>query len=329
MKFSRRLLTSLATAAALACLAPSAMAAKFNFKFGHAVNPTDGQHAAAVKLAELVKQRTNGDVEITIYPANQLGNDAAMINGARGGTIDLVSSGASNFNGIVANTAAMELPFVFRSAQHAYTVLDGPIGSGVLNELTPHGLKGLAYWENGWRAFTNNKRPVRTPDDLKGLKIRSTPNPYHIQAFKLLGMNPSPMPIAELYTALETGTFDAQEHPINVTWSAKFYEVQKHLTVSNHVYSPLMVVMNKAKFDSLPANYQAIVVESAREAAKYQRDLNAGNAGKVVAELKKSGMQVVENVDMAPFQKIVSESIAKTFAEKNGPALLKAIEDTK
>jgi tripartite ATP-independent transporter DctP family solute receptor len=190
-------------------------------------------------------------------------------------------------------------------------------------------LKGLAYWENGWRAFTNNKRPVRTPDDLKGLKIRSTPNPYHIQAFQLLGMNPSPMPIAELYTALETGTFDAQEHPINVTWSSKFYEVQKHLTVSNHVYSPLILVMNKAKFESLPANYQTIMVDSAREAAKYQRDLNAQNAGKVVAELKKSGMQVIENVDMAPFQKIVSAAIAKTFAEKNGPAMLAAIEAVK
>jgi tripartite ATP-independent transporter DctP family solute receptor len=329
MTISRRMLTCSAVAAALACLAPSAFAAKFNLKLGHAVNTSDGQHAAAVKMAELVKQRTNGDVEITIYPANQLGNDAAMINGARGGTIDIVSSGASNYNGIVANTAAMELPFVFRSAQHAYTVLDGPVGTGVLNELAPHGLKGLAYWENGWRAFTNNKRPVKIPDDLKGLKIRSTPNPYHIQAFKLLGMNPSPMAIAELYTALEVGTFDAQEHPINVTWSSKFYEVQKHLTVSNHVYSPLILAMNKAKFDSLPANVQQIVADAAREAAKYQRDLNAQNAGKVVAELKKAGMQVVENVDMAPFQKIVSESIAKTFAEKNGAALLQAIEATK
>lgn len=324
-----RLLLACGSAATLACLAPSAVAAKFNLKMGHAVNSTDGQHAAAVKLAELVKQRTNGDVEITIFPANQLGNDAAMINGARGGTIDIVSSGASNYNGIVANTAAMELPFVFRSAPHAYAVLDGPVGTGVLNELAPHGLKGLAYWENGWRAFTNNKRPIHTPDDVKGLKIRSTGNPYHIQAFKLLGMNPSPMAIAELYTALETGTFDAQEHPINVTWSSKFYEVQKYLTISNHVYSPLIVAMNKVKFDSLPANYQAIVVEAAREAAKYQRELNAQNAGKVVAELKKSGMQVVETVDMAPFRKIVSEPIAKSFGEKNGMALLQAIEATK
>jgi TRAP-type C4-dicarboxylate transport system substrate-binding protein len=142
-------------------------------------------------------------------------------------------------------------------------------------------------------------------------------------------MNPSPMPIAELYTALETGTFDAQEHPINVTWSSKFYEVQKHLTVSNHVYSPLVVAMNRAKFESLPANIQKIIVDAAREAATFQRNLNAQNASKVVADLKKSGMQVVENVDMAPFQRIVSGEIAKTFAERNGPALLRAIEETK
>ncbi|HNY47809.1 MAG TPA: TRAP transporter substrate-binding protein [Casimicrobium sp.] len=324
MKFSR-----LVVAFAIAGLSTAAFAAKFNLKLAHAVNTTDGQHMAALKLAELVKARTNGDVEITVYPANQLGNDAAMINGTRGGTIDIVSSGASNYNGIVPNTAAMELPFVFRSAQHAYNVLDGSIGTSVLDELAPHGLKGLSYWENGWRAFTNNKRPVRTPDDLKGLKIRSTPNPYHIQAFKLLGMNPAPMPISELYTALETGTFDAQEHPINVTWSSKFYEVQKHLTVSNHIYSPLVVAMNKAKFDSLPANYQKIMVDSAREAATYQRNLNAQNANKVIADLKKSGMQVVETVDMGPFQKIVSDPIAKTFGEKNSATLLKAIEAVK
>jgi tripartite ATP-independent transporter DctP family solute receptor len=324
MKISRILVACL-----IATLGSSAFAVKFNLRMGHAVNTTDGQHFAALKFAELVKQRTNGDIEITVFPSNQLGNDGAMINFVRGGTIDIVSSGASNYNGIVPNTAAMELPFVFRNAQHAYNVLDGAVGTGVLNELGAFNMKGLAYWENGWRAFTNNKRPVNKPEDLKGLKIRSTPNPYHIQAFKLLGMNPSPMPIAELYTALEAGTFDAQEHPINVTLSSKFYEVQKHLTVSNHVYSPLVVAMNKGKFDSLPANYQTIVVEAAREAAKYQRGLNASNAGKVVADLKKSGMQVIENVDMAPFQKIVSAEIAKTFGEKNGPALLQAIENTK
>ena len=313
---------------AAACLPTGALAAKFNLKLGHAVNTTDGQHAAALKMAELVKQRTNGDVEITVFPSSTLGTDAAMISGARGGAIDIVSSGASNYNGIVPATAAFELPFVFRSAQHAYTVLDGPIGTKVLGEFDAQRLKGLAYWENGWRAFTNGKRPIRTPEDAKGLKIRSTPNAYHIQAFKLLGMNPSPLAIAELYSALETGAFDAQEHPINVTLSAKFYEVQKYLTVSNHIYSPLVLVMNKAKFDSLPPEYQTVVVEAAREAARYQRELNAQNSSKWVDELRKAGMQVVDKVDMAPFQKIVAEPIAKSFGEKFGPDLLKSIEAT-
>ena len=222
-----------------------------------------------------------------------------------------------------------DLPFLYATEAQAHKTLDGEIGQELGAKLAGKGIVLLGFMEGGFRNMINNKRPVNKPEDLKGLKIRSTPNPYHIQAFKLLGMNPSPMPIAELYTALETGTFDAQEHPINVTWSSKFYEVQKHLTVSNHVYSPLVVAMNKAKFDTLPANYQKVVVDAAREAATYQRNLNAQNAGKVIAELKKSGMQVIENVDMAPFQKIVSAEIAKTFGEKSGTALLKAIEDTK
>ena len=130
MKISRILLACL-----VAAVGSSAYAAKFNLKMGHAVNTTDGQHAAALKLAELVKQRTNGDVEITVFPANQLGNDAAMINGTRGGTIDIVSSGASNFNGIVPNTAAMELPFVFRDEAHMRAVIDGPVGKEILEKI--------------------------------------------------------------------------------------------------------------------------------------------------------------------------------------------------
>lgn len=328
MKRGTQMLSAIAVAV-FATLSASSFAQKFTLKLGHAVNPTDGQHAAATKLAELVKARTNGDVEIQVFPASQLGNDSAMINGVRGGTIDIVQSGASNFNGIVANTAALELPFVFRSAEHAYNVLDGKVGRGILDELSKHGVMGLGYMENGWRAVTNNKRPVTKPDDIKGLKIRTTPNPYHLQAFRLLGANPSPMPISELYTALETGTFDSQEHPVNVTWSAKFYEVQKHLTLTNHVYSPIIVVMNKTKFDSLPANYQKIMLDATLEAANFQRNLNKQNAAKVIADLKKSGMQVIEKVDIKPFQDAVSPAIRKAFAEKSGADLLNAIEAVK
>ncbi len=303
-------------------------AADYKMKWAHAVPVGETQHLAAVKFAALVKERTKGDIDVTVYPGSTLGNDQQMINLVRGGTIDIVSSGSSNFNGIVPETAVLEFPFIFQDSKHAYKVLDGKIGQGLLDELGKHGMKGLAYFENGWRVLTNNRRPVRVPDDMKGLKVRTTQNPFHIQAFQLLGTNPSPLPISELYSALETKAFDAQEHPLPVLWSAKFYEVQKYLTLTNHAYSPIIVAMNKAKFDAMPANYQTILVDSAREAAAYQRDLNMQNEARIIEGLKKAGMQI-DRVDMTPFRQIVSEPTRKQFAEKFGMGLLNAIEAEK
>jgi tripartite ATP-independent transporter DctP family solute receptor len=120
---------------------------------------------------------------------------------------------------------------MFKDTDHAYRVLDGKIGQDVLDKLGEFGLKGLAYWDNGWRELTNNRNPVNKPEDVKGMKVRTTGSPAHIEAFKLLGANPVPMPLAELYTALEMKTVDAQEHPLGVLWSAKLYEVQKYLSL--------------------------------------------------------------------------------------------------
>jgi tripartite ATP-independent transporter DctP family solute receptor len=301
-------------------------AAAYKFRLGHASSAESSQQVAVLKFAELVKERTKGDVELSVYANSALGPDQQMIALTRGGSIDIVISGSTNFNGMVAQTAALELPFIFRDSNHVYKVLDGKVGQGLLDDLGKHGLKGLAYFENGWRVLSNNKRPVLTPDDTKGLKVRSTPNPYHIQAFQLLGMNPSPLAIAELYSALETKAFDAQEHPLPVFWSSKFYEVQKYLTLTNHAYSPTVAAMNKAKFDGLPANYQKILVDSAREAAAFHRDLNARENVKIVQELKKLGIQVVEQPNMAPFRSIVYAPVRQAYAEKNGTELLKALE---
>src|SRR5258705_7049182 len=213
-------------------VAGNTLAQTYKFRLGHASAGDSSQQVAVVKFAELVKERTKGDVELTIFHSSVLGTDQQMINLARGGSIDIVISGSTNFNGMVPATAALELPFLFRDSAHVYKVLDGKIGQSLLDELGKHNLKGLAYFENGWRELTNNKRPVLTPEDVKGLKIRSTPNPYHLQAFSLLGMNPSPLAIAEPHSALETKAFDAQEHPLPVFWSSKFWEVQKYLTMT-------------------------------------------------------------------------------------------------
>lgn len=305
--------------------ASTAFAAEFRFKLAHEVAVESTQHAAATRFAQLVKDRTDGAVAITVFPNSGLGPAQQALNLMRGGSVEIIQSGSTTFNGLVPETAALELPFLFRDAAHAYKVLDGKVGQGLLDKLDQHGIKGLGYLENGWREVTNNRRPVRSHEDIKGLKIRTTPNPYHIQAFQLLGANPVPMAYAELYSALETGAVDAQEHPLPVLWAAKFYEIQKHLTLTHHAYSPLLLVMNKPKFEGLPAEYKTVFLEAARDVAAYQRDLNAKQVAEILAGLKEAGVEVIEQIDTAGFQRVVEEPLRKTFAEKYGPELLDAV----
>ena len=310
-------------------MASSAFAAEYNLKLAHEVAVESTQHLAATKFAELVKERTNGAVEIKIYSNSTLGPGQQALNLMRGGSIEIIQSGSTTFNGLVGETAALEMPFVFENSEHAYRVLDGKVGQGLLDKLDPFGIKGLAFLENGWREVTNNRHPVNSAEDIKGLKIRTTPNPYHIQAFELLGANPVPLAYAELYSALETGAVDAQEHPLPILWAGKFYEVQDYLTLTNHAYSPLILAMNKPKFESLPPEYQTILVEAAREAADYQRDLNAKQAAEIIAGVKEEGVEVIEQIDTAPFRQIVAEPLRKAFADEYGMELLNAIDAEK
>ena len=307
-------------------VATGAARAQTRLRFAHAGPETASQHLAALEFARLVKEQGQGQLEVQVYPSSQLGNDATVIGGVRGGTIDLMMAGSVNFAGLTPRIGALDLPFLFRGPEHAYNVLDGAIGQQMMKDLEAHGLKGLGWFEVGFRCITTKKRAVRTPDDVKGLKIRTTPNPSHILAFRLLGANPVPMPLSELYQALETGAVDAQEHPIAITQAAKFYEVQKHLTMSRHAYTAMPVVMSKARFDALPAELQALLVAAARQAARFQREMNARDETRIIADLRSKGMQVLETYDSAPFRKLVSDETRKAFAEKNGGQLLAAID---
>ena len=295
-------------------------------RFASEAPRSDTQSMAADKMSELLKAKTNGALDLKIFSDSSLGNAQAAISGVRGGTIDLAVSGSNNFSGLVPLLGIFDIPFMFKDTAHAYRVLDGKIGQDMLDRLEAYGMKGLAFWDNGWRELTNSKHPVRTPADVKGLKVRTTGSPAHIEAFKLLGANPVPMPLAELYTALEMKTVVSQEHPLGVLWSAKLYEVQKHLSLTNHAYSALILVMNKAKFDALPPAQQKALVEAAREAAQVQRKLNNDNMAKVIADVKKAGMQVVEQVDPQPFVEATKPG-RDTFTTKFGGAdIIKQID---
>lgn len=314
MKFQHGLFKSLVLAGVIAGTAGVAQA-QTSFRFASEAPRADTQFQAATKMAEVLKAKTNGALDLKIFTDSQLGTFQAAIAGVRGGTIDMAVSGSGNFTGLEPLIGVFDIPYLFKDSAHAYKVLDGQVGQQILAKLEPLGLKGLAFWDNGWRQMTNSKHPITKPEDVKGLKMRTTGSPAHIEAFKELGANPVPMPIAELYTALEMKTVDAQEHPLGVFYSSKFYEVQKHVSLTYHAYSALVLVMNKAKFDALPPAQQQAVREAALEGAKYQRQLNADNIAGIVKDLKSKGIQVVEKVDNGPFE-VATKNVRTTFANK-------------
>ncbi len=319
-------LKTLAMIVASVAVFSGSASAQTTLRFGYEAPRSDTQHIAAKKFNDLLKEKTGGELKLSLFPDSTLGNSQTMISAVRGGTIDIEMSGSPNFSGLEPKLNVIDIPFIFKNREHAYAVLDGEIGQSLLKDLETQGLKGLAFWEVGFRSFTNSKHPVNTPDDIKGLKVRTNQNPMYIQAFTLLGANPVPMPLSELYTALETKAVDAQEHPIGILWSAKLYEVQKYLSLTNHGYTPLIVVMNKAKFDGLSPELQKAILESAQEAGKYQRQLNLDNEKEIIGKLQKAGVEVVEQVDTKPFKDIIEADVRKAFIEKNGDELVKQID---
>ncbi|MDE3954057.1 TRAP transporter substrate-binding protein [Glaesserella parasuis] len=319
-------LKTLAALIASAALFSGTANAETTLRFGYEAPRSDTQHTAAKKFNDLLKEKSKGEIKLSLFPDSTLGNAQTMIGAVRGGTIDIEMSGSPNFSGLEPKLNVIDIPFIFKNREHAYAVLDGEIGQGLLKDLEAQGLKGLAFWEVGFRSFTNSKHPVKSPEDIKGLKVRTNQNPMYIQAFSLLGANPVPMPLSELYTALETRAVDAQEHPIGIFWSAKLYEVQKHLSLTNHGYTPLIVVMNKAKFDSFSPELQQAILDAAKEAGNYQRQLNLENEKEIIAKLQKAGIQVIEEVDNKPFKAIIEANVRKAFIEKNGSELVEKID---
>lgn len=323
--FTRRALV----VAGLLSFAQLAGAQAVKLRMAHSGAEAETQHLAALEFAKQVKARTNGQIEVQVYAASTLGNDNTAIAGVRGGTIDLATSGTPYYTGMVGRMNVLDLPYMFTSAEHAYKVLDGAIGRGLLDELEAHNMKGLAYWEVGFRSLTNSKRPVKTPEDIKGLKVRTTPNPAHLKAFQIFGATPTPMPLAEVFPALENRAIDGQENPVGIVRGNKFHEVQKYMSMTRHAYTAMPVVMNKAKFASLSADQQQALIDAALAAGKFQRELIRKNEASDIAYLRAQGMVIEENINTEPFRKLVAEPIKQLFAEKHGTQLVDAVANAR
>lgn len=303
-----------------------ALAQTTKLRFAHPHPEADSWHKAALIFADQIKAKSQGRFEVQVFPNGALGSDQQTIGAVRGGSLDICLTGNPFFTGLAPKLNVLDLPFLIQSRKHAAVVMDGPIGDGLRRELEGSNLKALATWEIGWRNLTNNRRPVASAADIKGLKIRTTPNPAHIKAFQLLGALPTPMAFTELFTALETGTVDGQENPVTLILNAKFFEVQKHLSLTRHAFTTGPVVMNKGKFDALPADIQELLVRSAVEIAGVQRQMNEDTEGSSLAGLKKAGMQAVESPDRDSFAKIVTAEVEKEFVSKYGSETLEAIK---
>lgn len=287
----------------------------------------DSSYGVAVDtFAREVEQRTHGRYQVQNFYSGALGAERESIEALQLGTLDLTMTSTGPVPNFVPQIAILDIPFLFRDTAHARAVLDGPIGQAMLKDFEPKGIEALAWAENGFRNMTNNRHPIRTPADLDGLKMRTMENPVHIEAYRALGIIPTPMAFTEVFTALQQGTVDGQENPLSVIMAAKLYEVQKYLTLTGHVYSPALILMSKAKWDALsPADRQAFH-EAAKAAVRANRERIDADEKKAVAFLRAHGMQVVEHVDKAAFQAALAPTYAD-FAKKFGQANIDRIRN--
>jgi len=308
-------------------LSMAASAFALEIKLAHVVNEKDSFHLAAEKFKALTEKYTNGSVTVTIFPNAKLGDERTLLERMKMGIVDagIITNGPIiNF---VPRFGAIDLPFLFRNPDHAYKVLDGPIGNQLFADMEKQGWKGLAWAERGFRNLTNSKKAVNTPDDVKGLKIRVMQNPVYVDSFKALGANAVPMAWTEALTALQQGTVDGQENPLNVIVAFKLNESQKYMAITRHAYAPAPIIMSMVTWKKLDAGQQKAVLKAAQEAAVYERAFNNASEKLWVAELEGKGMKVT-TPDLKPFLAAV-KPVYDAYTPKFGKDFIAAIQNTK
>jgi tripartite ATP-independent transporter DctP family solute receptor len=295
MKFRQLALTAAITLATLGAGMAQAQDIKPRLiRFGYGLNEVSNQGRAAKVFTDEVAKASGNKMKVRAIGAAALGSDVQMQQALIGGAQEMMVGSTATLVGITKEMAIWDTPFLFNNAKEADAVLDGPVGQKVMDKLQEKGLVGLVYWENGFRNLTNNKRAVTKLEDMDGIKLRVMQNNVFIDSFKTLGANAVPLPFSELFTALETKTVDGQENPYNTILSSKFYEVQKYLTVTNHVYSPWIVLVSKKYWDGLSKDEQKVLLDAAKKSRDFERKDTRAEADKALADLKGKGMQINE-----------------------------------
>jgi tripartite ATP-independent transporter DctP family solute receptor len=295
-RFIRRTVLSLVATLALGA-AGSSFAQDIKprlIRFGYGLNEVSNQGRAAKFLAAEIEKASGGKMKMRAIGGAALGPDVQMQQALIGGAQEMMVGSTATLVGITKEMALWDTPFLFNNAKEADAVLDGPVGQKVMAKLEEKGLVGLVYWENGFRNLTNNKRAITRLEDMADVKLRVMQNEVFLNSFRTLGANAIPLPFSELFSALETKTVDGQENPFNTILSSKFYEVQKYLSVTNHVYSPWIVLASKKWWDGLSKDEKKVLLDAAIKSRDFERKDTRDEAAKALADLKAKGMQINE-----------------------------------
>ena len=318
--------------AAIACLAgvaaPNATLAQgqpTTLKLGHILSDQSLYHASARLFADALAKNSGGRLRIEIFPNGTLGFERDLIEGMRLGTVDAGVITAAPLAGFEPRMMVLDLPFIFKSREGAFKVMDGDIGKRLFGYLEAQNLKGLAYFDAGWRTVVSTKKPLAKPEDYAGTRFRVLENPLYVATFKSLGVNATPMNFGEVYTGLRQGTIDALDLPVYVVHSAKIYEVAKYMAMTEHMLTPVVLMMSQAKFKSLPADLQQAVVKSAQEVTALQRQIALDTNADLLNKLRDLKMEIVQVPDKRPFQEKM-QAVYREFEGKIGRDLIQAVQ---
>ncbi len=294
-------------------------------KIGYATSPTSHYGVGSTVFCEEIEKGTQGRYTCQQFPSSALGGEREMIESVQLGTLDLVNTSTGPLGNFVPEVQIVDIPFLFRDYDHARAVMDGEVGQDLLNKMQQRGLIGLAWTENGFRHMTNNVRPIVQAQDASGLKMRTMENRVHMDGYKTFGILPTPMAFPELFTALQQGTVDGQENPIPVILASNFSQVQRHLSLTNHVYSPAVLILSPSVWNKLSDADKQVFLDAAKAGSTAQRQKVNQDEAEGIAKLRQDGMQVVEQVDGESFRQAVAPAYAE-FANQFGADNIRAIQ---
>lgn len=290
--------------------------------------PTHPENLGVQKFADLLKQTSGGAIKVEDFPNGQLGSQADYVKDLQNGTLQVTMVTVGTIAGYGApELSVVELPYLIHSPQQGRNVIDSKVGTEIQQTIDSEvkGVHVLAFWDAGLRELTNNVRPVKEPSDLKGLKIRVPPASVNIDGWKALGANAAPLAFTELYMALKQGVFAGQENPPSNIYNSKFYEVQKYMSMTNHLQMIHVLMYSGSLWDTIPAKYQTMITDAAKQAGQYQWQVTQQQDSKLVDTLKQKGMKVNE-VDIPAFVAKV-QPLYKTYEQKYGSKATQLIND--